>query len=64
MTGEVYAKFSKCEFWLREVRFLGHVVNSEGIKMDPTKIEVVKGWDRPKTPTEVRSFMGLAGYYR
>ena len=61
---KLYAKFSKCEFWLQEVQFLGHVVNKEGIKVDPAKIEAVMSWERPKTPTEVRSFMGLAGYYR
>ena len=61
---KLYAKFSKCEFWLQEVQFLGHVVSSEGIKVDPAKIEAVKSWDRTRTPTEVRSFMGLAGYYR
>ena len=61
---KLYAKFSKCEFWLKEVQFLGHIVSSEGIKVDPAKVEAVMDWDRPKTPTEVRSFMGLAGYYR
>ena len=61
---ELYAKFSKCEFWLQEVQFLGHVVSNEGIKVDPAKIEAVMNWERPRTPTEVRSFMGLAGYYR
>ncbi|KAL8095604.1 hypothetical protein AgCh_036864 [Apium graveolens] len=61
---KLYAKFSKCEFWLKEVQFLGHVVNKEGIKVDPVKIEAVMNWERPKTPTEVRSFLGLAGYYR
>lgn len=60
----MYAKFSKCEFWLREVQFLGHVINSEGVLVDPAKIEAVSNWDRPTTPTEVRSFIGLAGYYR
>jgi len=60
----LYAKFSKCEFWLREVQFLGHVVSNEGIKVDPAKIEAILNWERPRTPTEVRSFMGLAGYYR
>ena len=58
---KLYAKFSKCEFWLKEVQFLGHVVNKEGIKVDPAKIEAVMNWERPKTPTEVRSFLGLAG---
>ncbi|GJS78373.1 putative reverse transcriptase domain-containing protein [Tanacetum coccineum] len=61
---EPYAKFSKCEFWLREVQFLGHVINGDGIHVDPSKIEVVKNWKAPRTPTEVRSFLGLAGYYR
>lgn len=61
---KLYAKFSKCEFWMKEVQFLGHVVSKEGIKVDPTKIEAILNWERPKTPTEVRSFMGLAGYYR
>ena len=60
----LYAKFSKCEFWLREVQFLGHIVGEDGIKVDPAKIEAVMNWERPKTPTEVRSFLGLAGYYR
>ncbi|GJT05578.1 putative reverse transcriptase domain-containing protein [Tanacetum coccineum] len=61
---KLYAKFSKCEFWLREVQFLGHVINSDGIHVDPSKIEAVKNWNAPRTPTEVRSFLGLAGYYR
>ncbi|KAD5960298.1 hypothetical protein E3N88_11770 [Mikania micrantha] len=61
---KLYAKFSKCEFWLKEVQFLGHVVNSEGIHVDPAKIEAIKDWDTPKTPTEICSFLGLAGYYR
>ncbi|GJR94828.1 putative reverse transcriptase domain-containing protein [Tanacetum coccineum] len=60
----LYAKFSKCEFWLQEVHFLGHVVNHEGIHMDPSKIEAVKNWKAPITPYEVRSFLGLAGYFR
>ncbi|GJV71552.1 putative reverse transcriptase domain-containing protein [Tanacetum coccineum] len=61
---KLFGKFSKCEFWLQEVHFLGHVVNNEGIHVDPSKIEVVKNWKPPKTPTEIRSFLGLAGYYR
>lgn len=61
---KLYAKFSKCEFLLQEVQFLGHVVNNEGIKVDPAKIESIMNWERPKSPTKVRSFMGLAGYYR
>ncbi|GJW62967.1 reverse transcriptase domain-containing protein [Tanacetum coccineum] len=60
---KLYAKFSKCEFWLREVQFLGHVINGNGIHVDPSKIEAVKNWKAPRTPTEVRSFLGLAGYY-
>ncbi|KAJ9546732.1 hypothetical protein OSB04_019275 [Centaurea solstitialis] len=60
----LYAKFSKCAFWLEEVQFLGHVVNREVIKVDPSKIEAVMSWEVPTTPTEIRSFLGLAGYYR
>ncbi|GKC73719.1 putative reverse transcriptase domain-containing protein, partial [Tanacetum coccineum] len=61
---KLYAKFSKCEFWLREVQFLRHVINGNGIHVDPSKIEAVKNWKAPRTPTEVHSFLGLAGYYR
>ncbi|GJS38292.1 putative nucleotidyltransferase, ribonuclease H [Tanacetum coccineum] len=61
---KLYAKFSKCEFWLQEVHFLRHVVNHDGIHVDPSKIEAVKSWKAPMTPSEVRSFLGLAGYYR
>ena len=61
---QLYAKFSKCEFWLTEVIFLGHVVSGEGIKVDPQKVEAVANWPRPTTVTEIRSFLGLAGYYR
>ncbi|KAI3778829.1 hypothetical protein L2E82_08214 [Cichorium intybus] len=61
---QLYAKFSKCEFWMREVQFLGHVVSIQGIKVDPAKVEAVMKWEPPKTPTEVRSFLGLAGYYK
>ncbi|GJS27333.1 putative reverse transcriptase domain-containing protein [Tanacetum coccineum] len=60
---KVYAKFSKCEFWLREVQFLRHVINGNRIHVDPSKIEAVKNWKAPRTPIEVRSFLGLAGYY-
>ncbi|KAD6796277.1 hypothetical protein E3N88_07173 [Mikania micrantha] len=60
----LYAKFSKCEFWLKEVHFLGHIVNEKGVHVDPAKIDAVKNWGTPKTPTEIRSFLGLAGYYR
>ncbi|KAJ9560649.1 hypothetical protein OSB04_005809 [Centaurea solstitialis] len=61
---KLYAKFSKCDFWLQEVQFLGHLVNREGVKVDPAKVEAVMKWETPKTPTEIRSFLGLAGYYR
>ncbi|GJY59472.1 putative reverse transcriptase domain-containing protein, partial [Tanacetum coccineum] len=61
---ELYAKFSKCEFWIPKVQFLGHVIDSKGIHVDPAKIESVKDWTSPKTPTEIRQFLGLAGYYR
>ncbi|GJX94813.1 putative reverse transcriptase domain-containing protein [Tanacetum coccineum] len=61
---KMYAKFSKCEFWLQEVHFLGHVVNHNGIYVEPSKIKAVKSWKAPMTPSEVRSFLGLAGYYR
>ncbi|GJX32730.1 putative nucleotidyltransferase, ribonuclease H [Tanacetum coccineum] len=61
---ELYAKFSKCEFWINTVKFLGHVINSSGIHVDPTKIEAVKNWASPTTPSEIRQFLGLAGYYR
>ncbi|GJS70409.1 putative reverse transcriptase domain-containing protein [Tanacetum coccineum] len=57
---KLYAKFSKCEFWLKEVHFLRHVVNQRGIHVDPSKIEAVKNWKAPTTPSEVRSFLGLA----
>nr|GEX20881.1 putative reverse transcriptase domain-containing protein [Tanacetum cinerariifolium] len=61
---KLYVKFSKCEFWLKEVQFLGHVVNREGIHVDPSKVESVKNWKTPESPIEIRSFLGLAGYYR
>ena len=58
---QLYAKLSKCEFWLS---FLGHIVSKEGIRVDPKKIEVVVEWKPPRNVTEIRSFLGLAGYYR
>nr|GEZ23311.1 putative reverse transcriptase domain-containing protein [Tanacetum cinerariifolium] len=61
---ELYAKFSKCEFWIPKVQFLGHVIDNQGIHVDPAKIESVKDWASPKSPTEIRQFLGLAGYYR
>ena len=61
---QLYAKFSKCQFWLDQVAFLGHVVSREGVQVDPSKVEAVQKWPRPTTVTEIRSFLGLAGYYR
>ena len=58
---KLYGKLSKCEFWLDEVQFLGHVISAQGISVDPAKIETMLKWE---TVTEVRSFLGLAGYYR
>ena len=61
---QLYAKFSKCEFWLTEVRFLGHVVSASSVSVDPKKVEAVMSWERPKLVFEIRSFFGLARYYR
>ncbi|GJX00762.1 putative reverse transcriptase domain-containing protein [Tanacetum coccineum] len=61
---KLFAKFSKCEFWLSAMKFLGHVIDSEGIHVDPAKIESIKDWALPKTPTEIHQFLGLAGYYQ
>ncbi|XP_070046791.1 uncharacterized mitochondrial protein AtMg00860-like [Nicotiana tomentosiformis] len=61
---KLYAKFSKCEFLLESVIFLGHVVSREGIKVDPQKISTVKNCPNPTTPTAIHNFLGLAGYYR
>jgi len=60
----LYAKLSKCEFWLKEVIFLGHIISAEGISVDPRKVEAVLKWERPINITEIRSFLGLTGYYR
>ncbi|GKD53608.1 putative reverse transcriptase domain-containing protein [Tanacetum coccineum] len=57
---ELYAKFSKCEFWISKVQFLGHVIDSKGIHVDPAKIESIKDWASPKSPTEIRQFLGLS----
>ncbi|GJU61352.1 putative reverse transcriptase domain-containing protein [Tanacetum coccineum] len=59
-----YAKFSECEFWLQEVHFLGHVVNAKEIHVDHAKVKAIKKWEVPRTPTEIRQFLGLAGYYQ
>nr|GEY51455.1 putative reverse transcriptase domain-containing protein [Tanacetum cinerariifolium] len=61
---KLYAKFSKCDFWLESVHFLGHVIDSDGVHLDPTKVKAIRNWSAPTTPMEVRQFLGLAGYYR
>ncbi|GKD39762.1 putative reverse transcriptase domain-containing protein, partial [Tanacetum coccineum] len=61
---KLYVKFSKCEFWISKVQFLKHVIDSRGIHVDPAKIESIKDWVSPKTPMEIRQFLGLVGYYR
>jgi len=61
---QLFAKFKKCEFWLEKVSFLGHIISKDGISVDPSKVEAVSVWPRPNNVSEVRSFLGLAGYYR
>ena len=61
---KLYAKLSKCDFWLKEVSFLGHIMSAEGIRVDPMKIEAIVNWKPPRNVTEVRSFLGLVGYCR
>ena len=61
---QLYANFSKCEFWLIEVRFLGHVVSTSSVSVDLEKVEAVMSWERPKSVFKIRSFLGLVGYYR
>ncbi|GJY86644.1 putative reverse transcriptase domain-containing protein [Tanacetum coccineum] len=61
---KLYAKFSKCDFWIHIVQFLGHLIDSQGLHVDPAKIEAVKNWTSPTTPTEICQFLGLAGYYQ
>ena len=61
---QLYAKFSKCEFWLAEVRFMGHVVSASGVSIDLEKVEAVMSWERSKSVFEIHSFLGLARYYR
>jgi hypothetical protein len=60
----LYAKLSKCEFWLKEIKFLGHTISQEGISVDPEKVQEVMDWKPPTTVRQIRSFLGLAGYYR
>ncbi|GKD26982.1 putative reverse transcriptase domain-containing protein, partial [Tanacetum coccineum] len=59
---KLYAKFSKCDFWISIVQFLGHLIDSQGLHVDPAKIEAVKNWASPTTPTEIRQFLGLKLY--
>jgi hypothetical protein len=61
---QLYTKCSKCEFWISEVPFLGHIISNGGISVDPTKVKEIMAWSVPTTITEIRSFLGLAGYYR
>ena len=61
---KLFAKLSKCDFWLKEVSFLGHIVSAEGVRVGPVKIEAVMNWKPPRNVTEVRFFLGLASYYR
>ena len=61
---QLYGKFSKCEFWMEEIAFLGHVVSREGVQPDPAKVKAILEWEPPKNVSEIRSFLGLAGYYR
>jgi hypothetical protein len=60
---KLYAKFSKCEFWLEKISFLGHILTAEGVAVDPGKVETVSNWQQPTNVCEIRSFLGLAGYY-
>jgi hypothetical protein len=61
---QLYAKFSKCEFWLTKVAFLGHIISAGGVSVDPSKVKCVINWMPPATVSEIQSFLGLAGYYR
>ena len=61
---KLYAKLKKCKFWLERVQFLGHIVTKDGISVDPAKVEAIVNWPRPTNVSEVRSFLGIAGYYR
>jgi hypothetical protein len=60
---QLYAKFSMCAFWLKEVPFLGHVISAKGIVVDPSKVQEVLYWKSPRSITQIRRFLGLAGYY-
>jgi hypothetical protein len=60
----LYAKLSKCEFWMKQVAFLGHIILKGGIYMDPSKVQAVLSWNAPTSVSDIWSFLGLAGYYR
>ena len=61
---QLYAKLSKCDFWLKEVSFLGHTISKGGVSVDPSKVKDVLSWNTPQSVIDIRSFLGLAGYYR
>jgi hypothetical protein len=61
---QLYAKLSKCSFYQKQIHYLGHIISEEGIVVDPEKVQAIQEWPAPRNVTEVRSFMGLAGYYR
>ena len=61
---QLYAKFKKCDFWMEQVHFLGHVISGKGISVDPAEIATIVEWPRPTNVSEVRSFLGMAGYYQ
>jgi hypothetical protein len=61
---KLYAKLNKCEFWLKQVTFLGHVISKGGISVDPSKVQYVLSWKAPSSVNDIQSFLGLAGYYR
>jgi hypothetical protein len=61
---QLYAKFTKCDFWLDEVHFLGHIISKGGIAIDPVKVTTIMDWKTPSTVSEIQSFLGLAGYYQ
>jgi hypothetical protein len=61
---QLYAKLSKCEFWLQKIAFLGHILTAEGIEVDPSKVEAVFKWKQPSNVSEIQSFLGMARYYR
>jgi hypothetical protein len=63
-SNQLYAKFSRCEFWLTEVAFLGHAISAGGVSVDPSKVKDVLNWMPPMNVSEIQSFLGLAGYYR